>query len=53
MAQTKAVDLVNPEVMADAISAELEKKVRFAPYAKIDSTLQSRAGDTITRPKYA
>lgn len=53
MAQTKAVDLVNPEVMADEISAELEKKVRFAPYARIDSTLQGRAGDTITRPKYA
>lgn len=53
MAQTKAVDLINPEVMADAISAELENKIRFAPYARIDTTLQSRAGDTITRPKYA
>lgn len=53
MTQTKAVDLVNPEVMADAIAAELENKVKFAPYAKIDDTLEARAGDTITRPVYA
>jgi N4-gp56 family major capsid protein len=53
MAQTKAIDLVNPEVMEDAISAELEKAIRFAPYARIDSKLENVAGDTITRPKYA
>lgn len=53
MAQTKAIDLVNPEVMADAIAAELENQIRFAPYARIDSTLVGRAGDTITRPRYA
>jgi N4-gp56 family major capsid protein len=50
--QTKAIDLVNPEVMADAISAQLEKAIRFAPYARIDSTLEGQPGDTITRPKY-
>lgn len=53
MAQTKAIDLINPEVMADAIAAELENKIRFAPYAKIDNTLVGRPGDTITRPRYA
>lgn len=53
MTQTKAVDLINPEVMADAIAADLEKKIRFAPYAKIDNTLVGRPGDTITRPRYA
>lgn len=53
MAQTKAIDLVNPEVMADAISAELENQIRFAPYARIDNTLVGQAGDTITRPRYA
>ena len=53
MTITKAVDLINPEVMSDAIGAELEAKIRFAPYARIDNTLVGRAGDTITRPKYA
>lgn len=53
MAMTKAIDLINPEVMADAIGAELANKIRFAPYARIDNTLVGRPGDTITRPKYA
>lgn len=53
MTMTKAADLINPEVMADAISAKLEKQIRFAPYAKVDTTLVGRAGDTITRPVYA
>lgn len=53
MAQTKAADLINPEVLADTISAQLEQKIRFAPYARIDSTLEAQPGDTITRPKYA
>lgn len=53
MAITKAVDLVNPEVMADAIGAKLEKQVRFAPFARIDNTLVGQAGDTLTRPRYA
>ena len=51
-AQTKAADLINPEVMADAISATLPKAIRFAPYAKVDDTLVGQPGDTITRPKY-
>lgn len=53
MAQTKAIDLVNPEVMQDAIAAKLEKQIRFAPYAKIDNELVGKPGDTITRPRYA
>lgn len=53
MAQTKASDLINPEVMADAISASLAQAIKFAPFARIDNTLEGVAGDTITRPKYA
>lgn len=50
---TLASNLINPEVMADAISAELTQAIRFAPFAVTDNTLVGRAGDTITRPKYA
>lgn len=53
MAQTKIANLVNPQVMADMISATLPKKIKFSPIAKIDTTLVGRPGDTITVPKYA
>ena len=45
--------LVNPEVMADMISAKVEKKIVVAPFAKIDTTLTGRAGDTVTVPSYS
>lgn len=53
MVQTKAADLFNPEVLADALEGQLENAIRFAPYARVDSTLEGQPGDTITRPKYA
>ncbi len=49
---TKLASLINPEVMADMVSAKVEKKIRIMPYAKLDTTLQGQAGDTITVPKY-
>jgi hypothetical protein len=52
-AQTKAADLINPEVLEDAIAGQLENGIRFAPYARIDNTLEGQPGDTITRPRYA
>ena len=36
MATTKISDLVNPMVMADAISAKLEKKLAVTPFIKVD-----------------
>lgn len=45
-------DLINPEVMADMISAKVEQKVKVVPYAKVDTTLQGQAGDTVTIPKF-
>lgn len=45
-------DLIDPEVMADIISAELENQIRFAPLATIDRTLVGRPGSTITVPKF-
>lgn len=50
--QTKIADLINPEVMADMISAKVEKKLIVAPFATIDTSLQGVPGDTITVPKY-
>lgn len=52
-AQTKAEDLLNPEVLATEVAAQLDKAIRFTPYAVTDSTLVGTAGNTITRPKYA
>ena len=49
---TKLTNLVNPQVMADMISAELPKKIKVAPLAKIDNTLVGRAGNTITVPSF-
>ncbi len=53
MGLTKLKNLVNPEVMADMISAQLPKKIKFATIAKVDNTLVGKPGDTITVPKYA
>ncbi len=35
------------------ISAKLPNKIRVAPFAKVDTTLQGAEGDTITVPKFA
>lgn len=51
-AQTKLANLVNPEVMKDAISAKLPNAIRFAPLARVDDTLVGQAGDTVTVPRF-
>ena len=50
---TKLADLINPEVMADMISAKVKEKIVVTPFARIDDTLVGRPGDTITVPQYA
>ena len=50
---TKISDLINPQVMADMISAKIPQKIVVAPFAKIDNTLVGQPGDTITVPQYA
>lgn len=49
---TKLTDMINPEVMADMISAKIPKKIVVTPFAKVDTTLQGVAGDTITIPAF-
>ncbi|MGM0807512.1 MAG: N4-gp56 family major capsid protein [Bacillota bacterium] len=52
MPQTKLSNLVNPQVMGDMISHSLPKKIKFAPLARMDSTLAGQAGDSITLPVF-
>jgi hypothetical protein len=49
---TKIADLINPEVLGDMISAELEHAIVFAPLATVGTRLEGRAGNTITMPKF-
>lgn len=54
MAVTKIANLIDAEVMADAISAKIGSKIVVAPIAKVDTTLEGKnAGDTITVPQFA
>ena len=50
---TMIADLINPQVMADMISAKIESKIVVAPFAKVDTTLVGIPGNTITVPQYA
>ena len=52
MALTKIENLINPQVMADMISAKVTKKIVVTPFAKVDTTLQGQAGDTVTVPAF-
>lgn len=50
---TKLNDLINPQVMADMVSAKIPKKIVVTPFAKVDDTLKGKPGNTITVPQYA
>ena len=52
MAVTKLEKMINPEVMAEMISAKVAKKVAVVPFAKVDTTLEGQAGNTITIPVF-
>ncbi|HCY7825512.1 TPA: N4-gp56 family major capsid protein [Staphylococcus aureus] len=49
---TKTSDQIIPEVLAPMMQAQLEKKLRFASFAEVDSTLQGQPGDTLTFPAF-
>lgn len=53
MAKTTISNIINPEVMADMISAKIESRIVVTPFAKVDDTLVGVPGDTITVPQYA
>lgn len=52
MASANISELINPEVMADMISAKITNKLVVTPFAKIDDTLVGVPGDTIVVPQY-
>lgn len=49
---TLLANLIDPEVMAPMISAQLPKAIKFSGIAPIDNTLSGQPGSTITIPKY-
>ena len=52
MTQTKIAQMVNPEVMADMVSAKLPKMIKFTPLAYVERMLVGQPGTTITVPKW-
>lgn len=52
MAKTQLENMVDPEVLADMISAELEDAIRFSPIANVDNTLVGQPGSTVTVPRF-
>ncbi len=53
MATTQFSNMINPEVMAEMVSAKVAKKIAVIPFAKVDTTLQGQAGNTITIPVFS
>ena len=49
---TKLEHLVNPQVMADMIAAELPKQIKLLPIVTVDDTLVGQPGDELTVPKW-
>lgn len=49
---TQIEQMIDPQILADMISAELPKAIRFNAIAPTDTTLQGRPGDTITVPRF-
>lgn len=49
---TLLADLLDPQVVADYIDKKLINALRFAPLARIDTSLVGRPGDELTLPQY-
>ena len=50
--QTKLATMVNPEVMADMVSAKLPKLIKFTPLAYVETALQGQPGNTLIVPAW-
>lgn len=52
MSETLLSNLINPQVMADMVSAKLAANLALTGMYKVDKTLTGKAGNTITVPSY-
>ena len=52
MTQTKIEQLVNPEVLADMVSAKLPKMIKFTPLAYVERELVGQPGNKVTVAKW-
>ncbi|WP_020007402.1 N4-gp56 family major capsid protein [Salinicoccus albus] len=52
MADTTLNNMIDPEVLADMIAYEFDKKIRFTPLAQTDNTLQGQPGSTLKMPAF-
>jgi len=53
MAVTTMSQMINPQVMADMITAKIEAQLKLTPYAKVNTELMGIPGNTLTVPKWA
>lgn len=52
MTQTILDKMVNPEVIADMVSAKLPNLIKFTPLAYVERTLVGQPGNTLTVPRW-
>lgn len=50
--ETKLENIINPEVLADMVSAQLPNALQVTSLYKVDRTLEGKAGNTITVPQW-
>ena len=53
MAVTNLSNLVNPQVVADTLTAQLPSAIKFSPICEVNKDLVGTPGNTISVPKYA
>lgn len=53
MAVTTLSNLVNPQVVADTLTAQLPAAIKFSPICEVNKDLVGTPGNTISVPKYA
>lgn len=49
---TKLANMINPEVMADMVSAKLSKLLKFTPLAYVETALEGQPGSVLTVPAF-